>query len=90
MNHSPETSPETRRARRLTLWTAPPVAVLAVAAYAFSGLHAAADAGHVPVSAAPAPPAIHSAPPPSATSPEETPILREHDAELLAYRTYGG
>jgi hypothetical protein len=90
MNDSPETSNRAGRTRRLTLLSAPPLAALAFGIYAFTGVQAPADAGDATVPAPAAPAAIEATPYAAPISPEENLILREHDAELLSYRTYGG
>ena len=90
MNALPETSPHPSRAGRVTLLAAAPLAALALAMYAFSGAHTEAGTGDVPAPAAALPTVIEAAPSSTVTTPEEIPVLREHDAELLAYRPHGG
>jgi len=91
MNRSPDTSPDAARTRRLAL-LAVPLAVLAFTAYAFSGLHAEADASAKPVMAKAAPSATTTmqAPRSSPASVDETPPPSDQDTELLAYHTHGG
>ena len=91
MNPSPENSPRFDRSGRIALMTAAPLAVLAFVVYAFSGLHAEADASSKRVSA-PAAPAAAIQPAPSAAPArsEDAPVMRQHDAELLDYRPHGG
>lgn len=91
MKSSPENSPEAARTRRVALLSAPPLLALALAAYAFSGAHMKADAGAKPVSTAAAPStAVEATSRADPTSTEESPVMPPQDAELLAYRPYGG
>lgn len=91
MKPSPDTSPDAARTRRLALLAAAPVAVLAVAVYAFTGLHTEADASAKPVLAKAAPSAAtNEAPPVVPASTEEAPVPSQQDAELFAYRPHGG
>ena len=91
MKPSPDTSPDAVRARRLALLAAAPVAVLAVAGYAFTGLHTEADAGARPVLAkAPPSAARKEAPRAAPANVDEAPVPSQHDAEVLAYRPHGG
>jgi len=90
MNASPETSTQAGRTGRLTLLTAAPLAALAFAIYAFTGVNAPADASDKAVPAPDASPAIDVMPYAAPTRIEQGPMLREHDAELLAYRPHGG
>jgi hypothetical protein len=71
--------------------TAPPLVVLAFAVYAFSGLHAEADAASEP-QAEPAAPFAALAPSTDAapTKVDDVPVMSQHDTELLAYRPHGG
>jgi hypothetical protein len=90
MNASLRTSPHASRAGRVTLLTAAPLAALAVAVYAFSGVQGEADVGHAAAAATIAPAGMPAIPQPGAASPEESPVPSEHDAQLLAYRPHGG
>ena len=90
MNASPEISTRSGRTGRLTLLTAAPLAALALAVYAFSGAQSDADAGDAAGIATPPALGVFIAPAADPTRPEETPLLREHDTELLAYRPHGG
>jgi hypothetical protein len=91
MNPSPDTSPDAARTRRLALLAAAPIAVLAFAVYAFTGLHTAADASATPALAKAAPSAATTGTPPSAAANvDEAPVLSPPDAELLAYQPHGG
>ena len=80
------------KARRALWLFASMFAVLAFAAYAFSGLHAEADASAKPVIAKAAPSATTTmqAPQSSPASVDETPPPSDQDTELLAYHTHGG
>jgi hypothetical protein len=91
MTPSPDTSPDAVRTRRLALMAAAPVAVLAFAVYAFSGLHTEADAGARPAAAPAAPVAVmKEAPRAAPANVDEAPLPSPQDAELLAYRSHGG
>ena len=87
---SQTSSPHSSRAGRVTLLAAAPLAAFALVMYAFSGAHTEADAGDVAGPPAAAPTVIEAAPAAAIVTPEENPVLREHDAELLAYRPHGG
>lgn len=91
MNPSPDTSPDSVRTRRLALLAAAPLAVLAFAVYAFTGLHTDADASGKPVLANAARPeataqTLQAAP----VNVDEAPVPSPQDAELLAYHAHGG
>lgn len=91
MNLSPDTSPSAARTRRLALLAAAPLAVLAFAVYAFSGLHTEADASAKPVLAKAAPSAAtQEAPRFAPANADERSVPSQHDAELFAYRAHGG
>jgi len=91
MNRSPDTSPDAVRTRRLALMAAAPLAVVAFAVYAYTGLHPEADAGAKPSLARAAPSAaMKEAPPFAPTSVDEAPVPSQQDSELLAYHPHGG
>lgn len=91
MNRSPDLSPDAVRTRRLALLAAAPLAVLAAAVYAFSGLHTEVDASAKPVLARVVPSAATTEAPRSAPAQiDEAPVPSQHDAELFAYRPHGG
>jgi hypothetical protein len=91
MKPSPDPSSDAGRVRRLSLLAAAPLAAVAFAVYAFTGLHTDADATAKPVpsGAAPSAATVEAAAAAPAKA-DEAPVPSEQDAELLAYHSYGG
>ena len=91
MKPSPDPSSDAGRVRRLSLLAAAPLAALAFAVYAFTGLHTDADATAKPVLSGVAPSvATMEAAAAASAKVDEAPVPSEQDAELLAYHSHGG
>jgi len=91
MKPSPDPSSDASRVRRLSLLAAAPLAAVAFAVYAFTGLHTDADATAKPVLSAAAPAAATMEAGAAAPAKlDEAPVPSEQDAELLAYHSHGG
>ena len=90
MKPSPDPSSDAGRVRRLSLLAAAPIAALAFAVYAFTGLHTDADAIAKPVLSGAAPSAAGMEAAAAAAKGDEAPVPSEQDAELLAYHSHGG
>ena len=90
MKPSPDPSSDASRVRRLSLLAAAPLAALAFAVYAFTGLHTDADVIAKPVLSGAAPSAAGMEAAAAAAKGDEAPVPSEQDAELLAYHSHGG
>jgi hypothetical protein len=91
MNRSSDPSPDPARTRRLALMAAAPLAVLAFAVYAYTGLHTEADAGAKPSLARAAPSAAtKEAPAFAPANVDDATVPSQQDSELLAFHPHGG